>query len=966
MMAARKKALSTPHHVKVRPREEELLPVPPLVSVPVASEGSESHENALVIRGAREHNLQDLTCAIPRDCFVVVSGLSGSGKSTLAFDIVFSEGQRRYVECLSPYARQFLHVRSRPHVDHVEGVPPTVAVEQRTSQSGRKSTVATLSGVGDFLRLLWARLGVPRCPRCHLLTTEEDQGSVREALENHPRSAGARVLAPVIRGRRGHHRPTLERLAARGVREVRVDGTVYPIHQVPALRRYATHDIEAVVGTDDTISVAEGLELSGGTLMVLEADGTETVFSGSRACPKCGRSFGEPDPRLFSFNSRVGACSTCDGYGEITRIADSVLAQEKNTTVRRFVRWALPSKSYPREVKKAIIKELASEGIVKLARLGSLVPANRERLAMRLGGLLRQALADQLGDPTRRWIESVLHDTPCPRCRGTRLSDDALAYEIQGTTIAGILSLSVSEARALLASIHPQGQRAMVGRPILAELRARLDFLEAVGLGYLHLDRSGPTLAGGESQRIRLASLARSGMRGALFVLDEPTIGLHPRDNERLVRLLRSLVDAGNGVLVVEHDEDTIRAADLVIDMGPGGGKEGGRIVAALPPEHLAQDASSPTGRALRLAPPSRNGASAFKSSPHIILRGVRHHNLKDIDVELPTGALVVITGVSGSGKSTLVTDCLESAVRAALAGERSPRGRVSRIEGAGAVDRVIVVDHTPIGRTPRSTPATYVKVLDEIRRLFSLTPEARARGFSPARFSFNAGPGRCPLCEGQGQIKIEMTFLPDVYRPCEECDGKRYNAETLAVTYAALTIADVLELSIAEAEEIFRHHPRIHGKLETMVRTGLGYLHLGQPSNTLSGGEAQRVKLAAELGARVRGRTLYLLDEPTTGLHRLDVFKLIEVLQSLAARGDTVVVIEHQLDVMAAADHIIDLGPEGGEAGGRVVATGRPEEIARAWRKSYTGRYLRRHLARRDTAGGTTPAALQQGAFLE
>ena len=829
-----------------------------------------SEDGMLTVTRAREHNLQDVSVSIPREKLVVVTGPSGSGKSTLAFDVIFAEGQRRYLETLSPYARQYMPQLPRPDVDRVAGVPPTVSLEQRMTRGGASSTVATVTEVAHYLRLLWARAGLPHCPEHGAPIAARSPTSIAEGVSSAHGKRAVAVLAPVVKGRKGLHRELLARARKDGFTEARIDGSFCTIEKGMALERFKEHDVELVVsrsrGNDPelVLAIERAASLGKGQLRVVTQEGDEELLSTKRACPECGRGFPELDPRFVSFNTRQGACPSCEGKGEIAR---------------------------------------------KVGR----------------------------GKKAHEVYE------PCVDCGGSRLSPLARAVTVDGHPITDVLGRSVSGARGMLAKLAPRGRDAEVAKALLAEVARRLAFLDEVGVGYLGLDRPAHTLSGGETQRVRLAAQLGAGLTGLLYVLDEPTIGLHPRDTGKLLAALRGLVERGNTVLVVEHDEDTIRAADHVIDVGPGGGVRGGRILAEGSPAEILLDPRSVTGPALARGPkiPTERRPTG-RGVPKLDLSGAAMHNLKNVTASIPLGCLTAITGVSGSGKSTLVRGVLLPAVRRELGLVAELPGEHLGIEGVKEhLERAVEVDQSPIGRTPRSVPATYVDVWNELRKLLAGTPEARARGYGPSRFSFNTSEGRCPECKGNGALKVEMAFLPDVHVPCEGCRGRRFTEETLQVELHGMSAGEILELDLEEAAERFSAIPKVAHPLRLLTELGLGYLKLGQPSNTLSGGEAQRLKLVAELGTSAAGPTLYVLDEPTTGLHRDDVQRLLGVLERFVLRGDTVVVIEHHPDVIAAADWIVDLGPEGGEGGGRVVVQGPPEKVAKS-AKSHTGKVLR------------------------
>ncbi|TAJ43846.1 excinuclease ABC subunit UvrA [Methanofollis fontis] len=926
----------------------------------------------LVIKGAREHNLKNITVTLPRDRLIVLTGVSGSGKSTLAFDTIYAEGQRRYVESLSAYARQFLGLMQKPDVDAIEGLSPAISIEQKTTSKNPRSTVGTVTEIYDYLRLLFARIGVPYCPEHGTRIEARSPEAIADAIAaSFPGTVT--VLAPVVRQKKGTYAQVLKDLDAEGYARVRLDGEIVRTDEEHPLERYVKHDIDVVIDRFETLersrlveAVENALQKSGGLVIVLGEEGEEEIYSASMACPVCGLSFEELQPRMFSFNSPFGACEVCNGLGIRMEFDPDLIIPDRSKSIadgavalyRNYV------DGYRAQYLSAVARHFGFTVLTPVRDLtegqfNALMYGSKERIRfsmqMKSGdaswshtgaweGLLPQAerLYHQTQSEYRRQeLEKFMRVLPCPGCGGKRLKEKVLAVRIGGKNIIEVTDLPVTDAIAFFEDLSLTPREAEIARQVLKEIRARLSFLREVGLGYLTLSRSAGTLSGGEAQRIRLATQIGSNLTGVLYVLDEPSIGLHQRDNHRLIETLQKLRDIGNTLIVVEHDEDTIRAADHVVDIGPGAGVHGGEVVAEGTPADVAANSASLTGQYLSGALSIPLPAHRRRSDDYIRISGCRENNLKSIDVAVPIGALTVVTGVSGSGKSTLVDDTLYRALSREIYGTRTTPGRHDALAFDAAVDKVIVIDQSPIGRTPRSNPATYTKVFDEIRKVFAETKEAKVRGYKPGRFSFNVKGGRCEACQGDGVIKIEMNFLPDVYVECDECKGRRFNAETLEVRYRGKSIADVLEMTVEEAQALFENIPSIRNRLETLTRVGLGYIKLGQSSTTLSGGEAQRIKLTRELSKRATGRTVYLLDEPTTGLHFHDVKKLIGVLDSLVEKGNTVVVIEHNLDVIKSADHIIDLGPEGGDAGGHVVAVGTPEEVA-AVEESHTGRFLR------------------------
>ncbi|MFS8583705.1 MAG: excinuclease ABC subunit UvrA [Acidimicrobiia bacterium] len=958
---------------------------------------------SLVIRGAREHNLRNVNLELPRDRLIVFTGLSGSGKSSLAFDTIYAEGQRRYVESLSAYARQFLGQMDKPDVDFIEGLSPAISIDQKSASRNPRSTVGTITEVYDYLRLLYARIGVPHCPTCGAEVTRQTPQQIVDRVMELPEGTRFQVLAPVVRGRKGTYETLLADLAAQGFARARVDGRLVETSERIELARYEQHTIEVVVdrlvrrdGIERrlTDSLETALRLADGVAEVQivpreggadrvpgggEADhptpggatadeaGPETLtFSQHLACPNGHGSFDELAPRNFSFNSPYGACEACDGLGTRYEVDPQLVVPDPDRSLAdgAIAPWASGHQRYFQRLVAAVAEEL---GIDLDAPFSSLTAKQRKALLYGTGvgkvwvrfrnrygrertyhanyegviPYLQRRHAEADSDAVREQVEGYMREVPCPACGGARLKPLSLAVTIGGHSIADICDMSIGEAAKVLASLELTERERLIAERVIKEINARMGFLLDVGLDYLTLSRSAGTLAGGEAQRIRLASQIGSGLVGVLYVLDEPSIGLHQRDNRRLIDTLLRLRDLGNTVLVVEHDEDTIRVADHVVDIGPGAGEHGGEIVHSGPVDELMRNERSITGQYLsgkRTIPVPEKRRKP--SGRWLTVRGARQNNLKDIDVSFPLGCFVAVTGVSGSGKSTLVNDILYRALMQKGDRSKTPPGLHRRIEGVEHIDKVIDIDQSPIGRTPRSNPATYTGVFDHIRKLFAQTHEAKVRGYLPGRFSFNVSGGRCEACAGDGTIKIEMHFLPDVYVPCEVCKGARYNRDTLDITFKDRNIAEVLDMSCEEALEFFANQPAIARHLQTLVDVGLGYVRLGQPATTLSGGEAQRVKLASELAKRSTGHTLYILDEPTTGLHFEDIRRLLSVLSRLVDQGNTVIVIEHNLDVVKTADHIIDLGPEGGAGGGTVVATGTPEEVA-ATPASWTGQFL-------------------------
>jgi excinuclease ABC subunit A len=930
----------------------------------------------IVVRGAREHNLKDLDVAIPRDRLTVITGLSGSGKSSLAFDTIYAEGQRRYVESLSAYARQFLGVMEKPDVDQIEGLSPSVAIEQRTTSRNPRSTVGTVTEIYDFLRLLWARAGIPHCPRCGRAVRRQTVGQIAEAVLAWPTGVRIDVLAPLVRGRKGEFRDLFEEARREGFVRARVDGRLVELDDPPALDRNRNHDIAVVVDRltvrDEvrdriTDSLQTALRMAAGVVQVDRwsegagdgESGSEAreahLFSEQYACANCGVNIPELEPRQFSFNSPYGACPACDGLGVRNEPdAARVVGGDRISILEGVI---LPWGPPPRKLREGVLPRIAGKhGFGLNDPWGSLPEPAREALLHgdeELGweGVLerlRRRYEETDSDSVRSSLATYMTPRTCAECEGARLKPESRSVTVGGRRLPEVVELSIEEARGLFDGLRSEAagrsrQEAEIVEPILREVCDRLRFMDQVGLGYLTLARSAGTLSGGEAQRIRLATQIGSRLVGVLYVLDEPSIGLHQRDNRRLLDTLEELRDLGNTVLVVEHDEETIRSADHVVDMGPGAGRHGGRILVSGTLDELLASPASLTAAYLRgdREIPLPAGRRSPEQGRELVVRGAREHNLRAIDVTFPLGTFICVTGVSGSGKSTLVEEILYRSLARELYRSKDEPGAHDRIEGIDRIDKVIDVDQSPIGRTPRSNPATYTSVFTPIRELFAALPESRIRGYDKGRFSFNVKGGRCEACRGDGLVKIEMHFLPDVYVPCDVCRGRRYNRETLEVLYKGKSIAEVLDMTVEEALEFFEAVPRVKRKLQTLSDVGLGYITLGQSATTLSGGEAQRVKLATELAKVATGSTLYILDEPTTGLHFEDIRILLDVLHELVDRGNTVIVIEHQLDVVKTADWIIDLGPEGGAAGGRVVAAGTPETVA-ACEESFTGEYLR------------------------
>ncbi|MCL6454824.1 MAG: excinuclease ABC subunit UvrA [Alicyclobacillus sp.] len=934
----------------------------------------------IVVKGARAHNLKNIDVVIPRDRFVVLTGLSGSGKSSLAFDTIYAEGQRRYVESLSAYARQFLGQMDKPDVDAIEGLSPAISIDQKTTSRNPRSTVGTVTEIYDYLRLLYARIGHPFCPNCNIPISSQTVEQMVDRILEYPEGTRIQVLAPLVRGRKGEHKGVLEDIKKNGYVRMRVDGEVREVAEAISLEKNKKHTIEIVVdrivvrgeiGSRLADSLETALGLSGGLVSIDVIGQEELLFSQNFACPNCGFSVGELAPRMFSFNSPFGACEACTGLGVQMEVDEDLVIPDwtKSIDEGAVVPWMGTTSTYYPQLLKAACRHFGIPTDVPLTeiekeQLDKILYGTGEKIRFTFENdfgqtktaelpyegvipNLRRRHRETVSDSIREFIEEFMGTQPCPKCRGRRLRPESLAVRVGDLNISEFTDLAVRDALDHISGLQLSEKEATIARLILKEIQARLGFLRDVGLDYLTLSRAAGTLSGGEAQRIRLATQIGSSLMGVLYILDEPSIGLHQRDNERLIRTLQHMRDLGNTLIVVEHDEDTMLTADYIIDMGPGAGVHGGEVVSQGTPEEIMADPKSLTGQYLSgrrfiPVPATRRTSDGRK----LRVKKARENNLKNVTVDIPLGVFTCVTGVSGSGKSTLVNEIIYKTLARDLNRARVRPGASDGMEGLEHLDKVVDIDQSPIGRTPRSNPATYTGVFDDIRDLFATTNEAKMRGYKKGRFSFNVRGGRCEACKGDGIIKIEMHFLPDVYVPCEVCKGKRYNRETLEVKYKGKSIADVLDMTIEDALAFFENIPRITRRLQTLVDVGLGYMKVGQPATTLSGGEAQRIKLASELHRRTTGRTLYILDEPTTGLHVADIERLLAVLHRLVDGGDSVLVIEHNLDVIKTADHLIDLGPEGGEAGGRVIATGTPEDLTRV-AASYTGRFLKPILVR-------------------
>ena len=938
----------------------------------------------IVIQGAREHNLRNVNLTIPRDKLVVFTGLSGSGKSSLAFDTIYAEGQRRYVESLSSYARQFLGQMEKPDVDTIDGLSPAISIDQKTTSRNPRSTVGTVTEIHDYLRLLWARIGIPHCPRCGKEIRQQTVDQMVDAVQKYPEGTRMQVLAPVVRARKGEHAKILEEARKSGFVRVRIDGELFELDDTPALDKKKKHNIEIVV---DRLIIREGKEFqkrladsietatarSGGLVIMDLFDKGELLFSMNYACPDCGVSIEELAPRMFSFNSPFGACPECSGLGTLQKISLDMLFPDRSRSLRQgainATGFNLSDESSmtgqyfaAMGEKYGFTLDTPIQDMSEEAMRAILYGTGKEKITITYEGAhgtgtyatsfdgviptLERRYQETTSDAMKQAYEELMAEEPCPACHGQRLKPEALAVTVNGMNLAQVSNMSIAQARAFFQGLTLTEKERMIAAQILKEIDARLGFLMDVGLSYLTLGRAAGSLSGGEAQRIRLATQIGSSLMGVLYILDEPSIGLHQRDNQKLIATLKRMRDLGNTLIVVEHDEETMYAADWIVDVGPGAGIHGGNIVAEGTVEDIKRNPASITGQYLSGA--KKIALPAGRRTPAGFLRvlGAQEHNLKNIDVDVPLGVLCCVTGVSGSGKSSLVNGIIHQHLARVLNRAKTRPGRFRAMEGVEQLDKIICIDQSPIGRTPRSNPATYTGLFDQIRKIFAMCPEAKARGYKENRFSFNVKGGRCEACSGDGLLKIEMHFLPDIYVPCEVCKGRRYNRETLEVTYKGKNIYEVLDMNVEEAMAFFENHQPILRKLETLYDVGLGYMKLGQPSTTLSGGEAQRVKLATELSRKATGKTVYLLDEPTTGLHMADVDKLIQVLQRLTDAGNSVLVIEHNLDVIKVADWLIDLGPEGGDEGGTLVCAGTPEEVARC-EASYTGQYLKPMLER-------------------
>jgi len=934
-------------------------------------------QDKIIIKGARKHNLKNVSLEIPRDKLVVLTGLSGSGKSSLAFDTIYAEGQRRYVESLSSYARMFLGQMKKPEVDSIDGLSPAISIDQKTTSKNPRSTVGTVTEIYDYFRLLYARIGVPHCPKCGREIAQQTVDQIADSILEMPEGTRLLILAPMVRGKKGEHKNIFDAARKSGFARVRADGILYDLSEDIVLEKNKKHSVEVVV---DRLVIKDGIrsrlsdsietasKLADGLILVSVVDGEEVLYSQNYACPEHGVSITELSPRMFSFNNPFGACPKCTGLGVFLRVDPKLVIPDDTKSIAQGAvkgsGWAMDGNTIAQMYMEGLaekygfdlftpVKDLPAGAVDKILygtggeklHLVRNMPYNKSEYYREFEGVIPN-LERRFRDSSSQWIkeeiQAYMTEIPCDACGGRRLSEVSLAVTVGGLNISQMCDMSVTAILDCLDTIELSDRDRVIAGEILREINSRLNFLKSVGLGYLTLSRASATLSGGESQRIRLATQIGSSLMGVLYILDEPSIGLHQRDNDKLLMTLKRLRDIGNTVIVVEHDEDTMRAADYIVDIGPGAGVHGGEIVAVGTAQDIIACEQSITGRYLSgersipLPEYRRTG-----NGKYLTVRGARQNNLQDIDVRIPLGEFVCVTGVSGSGKSSLINEILYKYLARELNRAKTTPGRCDGVDGTDALDKVINIDQSPIGRTPRSNPATYTGVFTDIRSLFASTTESKMRGFSSSRYSFNVKGGRCEACQGDGIIKIEMHFLPDIYVPCEVCKGRRYNRETLEVKYKGKSIHDVLEMTVEEGLEFFQNIPKIRRKLQTLYDVGLGYIKIGQPATTLSGGEAQRVKLSTELAKRATGRTVYILDEPTTGLHIADVHRLVEVLHTLVDTGNTVIVIEHNLELIKTADHIIDLGPEGGDMGGTVIAQGTPEEVA-ACEDSFTGQYLR------------------------
>jgi len=935
----------------------------------------------IIIKGAREHNLKNIDLTLPRDKFIVFTGVSGSGKSTLAFDTLYAEGQRRYMESLSSYARQFLGLMTKPDVDSIEGLSPAISIEQKTTSKNPRSTVGTVTEIYDYLRLLYARIGTPFCPVHNIKIAGETPAKIAQRITQEFKNQEITVLSPIVRQKKGTYEKVLEDLNKEGFTKVRVNKKIIRTDEKIKLVRYEKQDIEIVidkVSSEDKSRLNEAIESAlkkseEGLVIILDEKGNETIYSSKMACPVCGMAFEELEPRMFSFNSPFGACEECHGLGVKIEFDPDLVIPDKTKSIMdgAMAVYGKMDLTWRSQQLSAIgkkhgfklytpIKDFTKKQL-DILLYGSDEPitgrwSNGASMNMENGweGVIPQSerlYRQTESDYRKNELSKYMKESPCTKCKGKRLKDKIIAVKLNNKSIIDLTDMSIKDSIEFFNNIELTQKEAEIARQILKEIKSRINFLEQVGLGYLNLSRNAGTLSGGEAQRIRLATQIGSNLMGVLYILDEPSIGLHQRDNHKLIETLRHLKDMGNTLIVVEHDEDTIKNADYVVDIGPGAGIHGGKIIAVGTPEQIEKNPDSITGKYLSGKLKINTPNKIRKEKGFIEIINAEENNLKNISVKIPTGVLTCITGVSGSGKSTLINEILYKALMKKFHDSKETPGKHKEIKLNNEIDKVIVIDQSPIGKTPRSNPSTYIKAFDEIRNLYSETKEAKIRGYSPGRFSFNVQGGRCEKCEGDGVIKIEMNFLPDVYIECEECKGKRYNNETLEIKFKDKSIADILDMSVEEAVKLFENVPNIKRKIEMLNKVGLGYIKLGQSSTTLSGGESQRIKLTKELSKRDTGKTLYLLDEPTTGLHFHDIDKLLKVINDLVDKGNTVLVIEHNLDLIKCADHIIDLGPEGGEAGGEIIAIGTPEDIMKNT-KSYTGKYLKMHLDREKNKG--------------